>query len=108
MVEMSNLPVQMTKSAWHGLFWLLVVILLLGLVSPIRAATTADYSIDWWTVDGGGAESTGGNYVLNGTIGQSDASLALTGGFYTVQGGFWDVALSAQTEWRLYLPLVTR
>jgi hypothetical protein len=105
---MAKLPLQTGRLARHVLFWLLLAVLLLGLVSPIRAAVSADYTIGWWTVDGGGAESTGGNYVLNGTIGQPDASPALTGGFYTVQGGFWGVALPAQTEWRLYLPLVTR
>jgi hypothetical protein len=46
-------------------------------------------SISWWTVDGGGGTSTGGVYTLSGTIGQPDASAAMTGGAYTLTGGFW-------------------
>lgn len=47
-----------------------------------------NYSIDWSTIDGGGDTSTGGSYALTGTIGQPDAGI-LSGGNYTLQGGFW-------------------
>jgi hypothetical protein len=47
------------------------------------------YSIDWSTIDGGGGTSAGGDYVLEGTIGQPDAGPASSGGDYTLQGGFW-------------------
>ena len=49
----------------------------------------ADYAIDWHTIDGGGEMwSTGGTYELGGTIGQPDAG-AMSGGDYTLTGGFW-------------------
>ncbi|USO00078.1 MAG: hypothetical protein H6810_05290 [Phycisphaeraceae bacterium] len=48
-----------------------------------------DYSINWYTIDGGGGTSAGGGYTLSGTIGQHDASNAMTGGAYTLTGGFW-------------------
>ena len=48
----------------------------------------AQYAIDWYTIDGGGGTSSGGNYTLSGTIGQPDAG-TLSGGTYTLQGGFW-------------------
>jgi len=51
------------------------------------------YSIDWFTIDGGGGGSSGGSYSLNGTVGQHDASGPITGGNYSLRGGFW--ALSA-------------
>jgi hypothetical protein len=38
---------------------------------------------------GGGTTSTGGEYVLRGSIGQPDAGAALTGDGYTLVGGFW-------------------
>lgn len=60
------------------------IILLLLLVS----AANADYNIDWHTVDGGGGQSSGGQYVLTGTIGQPDASYSY-GGDYELLGGFW-------------------
>jgi hypothetical protein len=47
------------------------------------------YTLDWSTMDGGGGTSAGGDYVLEGTIGQPDAGPALSGGNYTLQGGFW-------------------
>ena len=46
------------------------------------------YEISWYTIDGGGGTSTGGQYVLTGTIGQPDADWA-TSGVYELLGGFW-------------------
>ncbi len=48
----------------------------------------ADYSIEWYTIDGGGGTSTGGPYQLAGTIGQPDADYS-GGGQYELLGGFW-------------------
>jgi len=50
-----------------------------------------NYSIDWYKVAGGGGTSTGGTYEVSGTIGQPDASGAMTGGNYSVTGGFWSL-----------------
>jgi len=48
------------------------------------------YTLDWWTVDGGGAMwGAGGGFELSGTIGQPDAGTALTGGGFELVGGFW-------------------
>src|SRR2546423_10495314 len=62
----------------------LLALLVVGLAINARAA--ASYSIDWFTVDGGGGTSTGGSYSLSGTIGQPDAG-RLSGGSYVVNGG---------------------
>ena len=59
--------------------------------------TTAQYQIDWFTVDGGGGPSSGGAYALAGTIGQSDAGVS-SGGAYTLQGGFWSAFAVVPTE----------
>jgi hypothetical protein len=48
-----------------------------------------NYSIDWHKIAGGGGTSTGGTYQLSGTIGQHDASGELSGGEYSLTGGFW-------------------
>src|SRR5450759_4556388 len=65
--------------------WLTAILLGVG-VNSLRAQS---YSIDWFTIDGGGGTSTGGVYSVSGTIGQHDASEAMTGGNYSLTGGFW-------------------
>ncbi len=56
-----------------------------------------NYSIDWSTIDSGGGTSTGGVYTVSGTIGQPDASGAMTGGDYFLTGGFWSLLSVVQT-----------
>jgi len=53
------------------------------------------YAINWHQVAGGGGTCTGGVYQISGTIGQHDASAAMTGGSYDMTGGFWSL-LSAR------------
>jgi hypothetical protein len=48
-----------------------------------------DFSIPWYTIDGGGGFSSGGVFELNGTIGQHDAGPVMTGDNFTLTGGFW-------------------
>ena len=54
-------------------------------------ASAQTYSIDWYKIAGGGGTSTGGTYQVSGTIGQPDASGAMTGGNYSLTGGFWSL-----------------
>src|SRR5215475_10169645 len=56
----------------------------------IAAAQTQNYSIDWYTIDGGGGTSTGGAYSVSGTIGQTDAG-CLNGDTYALESGFWGI-----------------
>jgi hypothetical protein len=55
-----------------------------------------DFSLDWWTVDGGGEMwTTGGDFELSGTIGQPDANTTvMTGGDFELVGGLWAVSLA--------------
>ncbi len=54
------------------------------------AQSGGGYDLSWWTIDGGGVTfATGGSFNLGGTVGQPDASSALTGGTYSLTGGFW-------------------
>ena len=51
--------------------WLLMLcIVLVIFVMPSRA--NGPYEISWYTIDGGGGTSAGGQYILTGTIGQPD------------------------------------
>jgi hypothetical protein len=58
------------------------------IVAVSTSAVWSDYQIVWSTIDGGGGQSSGGQYVLTGTIGQPDAAY-FEGGHYEVLGGFW-------------------
>jgi hypothetical protein len=71
----------------------LALLLLLLFAVAVRAQT---YSIDWFTIDGGGGTSTGGVYSVSGTIGQPDAG-HMSGGAFTLDGGFWGIIAAVQT-----------
>ena len=73
------------------------VILSLGLLIP-TIGFTQQYSIDWYKVAGGGGTSTGGVFSVSGTIGQPDASAQpMTGGNFSLTGGFWGLIAAVQT-----------
>jgi hypothetical protein len=55
------------------------------------------YSIDWYKIAGGGGTSTGETYQVTGTIGQPDAGVAMSGGSYSLTGGFWSLIAVVQT-----------
>jgi len=71
--------------------------LLAGAFLLAPAVVNGQYSINWYSVDGGGGTSTGGNYAVSGTIGQPDAG-RLSGGSYTLSGGFWSILGVIQTS----------
>ena len=71
-------------------------ILLLGLLLP-AVSNAQSYSIDWYKIAGGGGTSTNGQYSLSGTIGQHDAGAPMTGGNYSLTGGFWSLFSVVQT-----------
>ena len=60
-----------------------------GLISAEVFAQS--YSIDWYKISGGGGTSTGGVYNVSGTIGQHDAGGPMTGGNFSLTGGFWSL-----------------
>jgi hypothetical protein len=72
------------------------LIWVLWLCLPV-AGFSQTYSIDWFKIAGGGGTSTGGTYVVSGTIGQPDASGQMSGGSYSVTGGFWGLIAAVQT-----------
>jgi len=54
------------------------------------------FTVDWFTVDGGGGFSAGDRFSVHGTIGQPDAG-GLFGTRFAVQGGFWVLPVLVQT-----------
>ena len=65
-----------------------VLLTILLLLSVALRQTIGQYEITWSTIDGGGGQSNGGQYVLTGTIGQPDAAYS-AGAQYELLGGFW-------------------
>jgi hypothetical protein len=65
--------------------------------------TAQSYSIDWYKVAGGGGTSTGATYQVSGTIGQPEAGGAMSGGSYSLTGGFWSLISAVQTPGAPYL-----
>jgi hypothetical protein len=61
------------------------------------SARGQSYTIDWYKIAGGGGTSTGGTYQVSGTLGQPDAGGAMTGGGFSVTGGFWSLVSVVQT-----------
>ena len=65
-----------------------LLICVLGFTLLVHAQSAGDYILDWSTIDGGGGTSSGGAYVVKGTIGQPNAAYS-AGGQYKLLAGFW-------------------
>ncbi len=100
------MKVARTKAGWTLVA--LLVFLSLAFAFP-SMADGPEYTIEWWTVDGGGvtAVETGspGPYSLGGTAGQPDAGV-LAGDGYTLVGGFWHSGVTFDQH--IYLPLILK
>jgi hypothetical protein len=72
-------------------------LILAAAVLLTSAVSAQQFRIDWHTIDGGGGTSTGGVFTVSGTIGQPDAGGPMTGGQYSVTGGFWALPIAVQT-----------
>ena len=94
---------------------ILVTLALVGMIaflgngpsqSIVSAQTGGGYDLTWNTYDSGGVmRSSGGSFILNGTIGQQDASNMLRGGLFTLYGGFW---AGIQPYYDILLPFTRR
>lgn len=85
---------------------LVLVVLALSLgISGAQTRADGGYNLSWFTVDGGGGIISGGESALSGTIGQYDAGDRMSGGDYSLEGGFWSGRTSIYPT---FIPLVTR
>jgi hypothetical protein len=69
---------------------------MIGLLGACWQAQAQSYDISWHAIAGGGGSSTGGVYTVTGTIGQPAAG-HLSGGNYSIDGGFWGLLAVVQT-----------
>jgi Divergent InlB B-repeat domain len=65
-------------------------------VLPLHAQS---YTIDWHKIQGGGGTSSNAYYQITGTIGQADASGVLTGGGYSLAGGYVEAIAPVQSTY---------
>lgn len=92
-LQIKNQKSEIIRDSLRRLLQVAGLALLLG-----TSAFAQSYSINWYKVAGGGGTSTNGPYSLSGTIGQADASGAMTGGNYSLTGGFWALISVIQTS----------
>jgi len=79
-------------------------VLSVSMILSVPAQGNGLYEITWHTIDGGGGTSSGGRYVLTGTIGQPDAEWS-SGSKYELLGGFWAGGTSCIVEFNDYARL---
>ena len=84
------------KNSRRGVCGIVLVLALSLCLFGVSSAIAQSYSIDWFTIDGGGGTSTGGVYTVSGTIGQPDAG-HMSGGNFTIDGGFWGIIGAIQS-----------
>ena len=78
----------MNQQASHAMNIYKTIFAIFALLLP-AAANAQSYSINWYKVSGGGGTSSNGQYSVSGAIGQHDAGGPMTGGNYSLTGGFW-------------------
>jgi hypothetical protein len=66
---------------------------ILVLIGVAIGGTAQSFSIDWQSIDTGGGTSTGAMFSVSGSIGQPDAGAPMTGGTFSLHGGFWSVTI---------------
>jgi hypothetical protein len=69
---------------------------LMGALAGLQAVAQS-YSLDWWRLSGGAGTSTGGLYSVSGTAGQPEVGAPMSGGNYSLVGGFWSLVAAVQT-----------
>jgi hypothetical protein len=68
-----------------------------ALLASAASVHAQSFSLDWYAIAGGGGTSTSATFQATGTIGQPDAGVAMTGGNYSLTGGFWSLLSVVQT-----------
>ena len=61
------------------------------------AQSGGNFSMKKSVIASGGGKSNGGNFRVNGTMGQTAVSPETTGGNFILTGGFWQIANKSDT-----------
>jgi hypothetical protein len=80
----------------------LVTVVFLSFDQPSNAQTGGSFDLSHNVIaGGGGSNSTGGTFVIDGTIGQPQAGTVSGGGNFELRGGFWAYIAPAATAARV-------
>lgn len=61
-----------------------------GSLPALAGPAGGSFEITWYTIDAGGINAaSGGDFELSGTVGQPDSGPVMTGGQFSLAGGFW-------------------
>jgi hypothetical protein len=84
---------------------LLVLLVSLVATAIVLGQSGGGYDLGWWAIGGGGGDGSGGQYVMEDTLGQALAShdAADDGPRYSLTDGFWQ---AGSTDRTIYLPIV--
>jgi hypothetical protein len=100
------MPQKIRKMA---LFISLITLIASLVTSFALAQAGGTFDLTWSTIDGGGGRSSGGSYLVSGTIGQADAGALNDGSNFTLNGGFWQkTTVHTDSSYLVYLPMVSR
>jgi hypothetical protein len=61
----------------------------MSLLQLSSAQSGGNYKISKSSIDAGGGKTQGGEYKINSSIGQADASSKISGGEFSLTGGYW-------------------
>jgi hypothetical protein len=90
--------------------WALVALLLLLILVlfSVVLAQSGQFELPWHSINSGGGSSSGGKLALQAAVGQADSG-SLSGGAFTVEGGFLVSPLSPESQQELvFLPLLRK
>lgn len=68
--------------------WIVPVLLFL-IIAQTAAQSGGNYTMTKFIIGTGGDTSSGGGFIVNGTIGQTATGGQMQGGGFSVYGGFW-------------------
>jgi hypothetical protein len=81
-----------------------LIVLVCGLALVGGALAANGFAIRRSVIGGGGQKATGGEYVLDGTLGEPIAGELHVGPTYGLRPGYWHPGQA----WTVYLPIVLR
>ena len=84
----------------------LALVVLLAVVGPSAADSTA--SVSWYVIASGGGQSQSTNYTLGGTVGQAGAGVAYSQNYRLVSGFWYVTGMPEVMERLLFLPTVLK
>ena len=70
------------------------LVLVLSLSGVLLAGAAGGYDVPWHVLGGGGGSSSGGDYALDGTLGQPVAGRVVSTA-YALESGYWTGAIVA-------------